>query len=301
MGLFGGTGTDANGNPIFDLDRAPTRQEVITMLVRLLGKEAEAKAGTWSVPFSDIADWARPYVGYAYTNGLTNGTSATTYGGTDVVTASQYLTFVLRALGYEAGTDFQWDRAWELSDRIGLTSGQYNINTSSFTRGDVAIISAQALNVSLKNLPYTLPNTTILPEASKNNAPSSVKIDILTKTRDGFKSASKAFYACANALLLLSEKTDTPNLIVSSTQQSQRQFINATSELSSAIALCGEYEDTQDVKSELSQIVTELSKFTSYSLSGTPQNTVEYLLLVSSSDSSSNLEKLLEQIEQWAK
>lgn len=26
LGLFNGTGTDANGNPIYDLDRAPTRQ-----------------------------------------------------------------------------------------------------------------------------------------------------------------------------------------------------------------------------------------------------------------------------------
>ena len=41
LGLFGGTGTDANGNPIFDLDRAPTRQEAITVLVGLLGKTGE--------------------------------------------------------------------------------------------------------------------------------------------------------------------------------------------------------------------------------------------------------------------
>ena len=38
LGLFNGTGTDANGNPIYDLDRAPTRHEAVTMLVRILGK-----------------------------------------------------------------------------------------------------------------------------------------------------------------------------------------------------------------------------------------------------------------------
>jgi hypothetical protein len=37
-GLFSGTGTDANGKPIFSLDRAPSRAEAITMLVSLLGK-----------------------------------------------------------------------------------------------------------------------------------------------------------------------------------------------------------------------------------------------------------------------
>lgn len=42
LGLFNGTGTDTDGNPIFDLDRAPTRHEAVTMLVRLLGKGEEA-------------------------------------------------------------------------------------------------------------------------------------------------------------------------------------------------------------------------------------------------------------------
>lgn len=150
LGLFNGTGANADGTPNYDLNRAPTRHEAVTMLVRLLGKEEDAKNGTWNIPFTDVADWAKPYVGYAYTNGLTNGTSATTFGGNDTVTASQYLTFVLRALGYESGTDFQWDKAWELSDKIGLTSGEYDA-TTRFVRGDVALISLSALVCNTKN------------------------------------------------------------------------------------------------------------------------------------------------------
>ena len=150
LGLFKGTGTNEDGTPIFDLDREPTRNEAITMLVRLLGKEAEAKTENWETPFTDVADWAKPYVGYAYANGLTKGTGDTTFGGDSLITASQYITFALRALGYESGTDFQWDRAWELSDRIGLTDGRYNASSSQFLRGDVAIISAKALPVKLK-------------------------------------------------------------------------------------------------------------------------------------------------------
>lgn len=148
LGLFNGTGTDAYGNPVFDLDRAPTRHEAVTMLVRLLGKDAEAKAGTWDIPFTDVADWAKPYVGYAYANGLTSGTSATTFSGNTSVSASQYLTFILRALGYESGIDFQWNAAWELSDLIGLTAGEYNATTTEFLRGDVAILSRAALYVN---------------------------------------------------------------------------------------------------------------------------------------------------------
>ena len=100
LGLFKGTGTDAAGKPVFDLNRAPTRAEAVTMLVRLLGKEDEALAGDWNTPFIDVADWAKPYVGYAYANGLTAGVSQTRFGSESSVTAAQFLTFVLRALGY---------------------------------------------------------------------------------------------------------------------------------------------------------------------------------------------------------
>lgn len=144
LGLFSGTGKDANGNPIFDLDRSPTRQEAITVLVGLLGKTEEAKAGKWNMPFTDVDNWAKPYVGYAYANGIASGTSATTFGAKDTVTVSQYLSFMLRVQGYESGKDFQWNKAWELSDQIGLTDGRYDENTKKFLRGDVVIISLQA-------------------------------------------------------------------------------------------------------------------------------------------------------------
>ena len=42
LGLFKGTGTTADGSPKFDLDRAPTRAEAVTNLVRLLGAEEAA-------------------------------------------------------------------------------------------------------------------------------------------------------------------------------------------------------------------------------------------------------------------
>lgn len=149
-GLFNGVGTNADGTPNFDLDRTPTRHEAVTMLVAMLGKSSEAQAGNWTTPFTDVADWAKPFVGYAYTNGLTSGTSATTYGGNQPVDATQYLTFVLTALGYKNGVDFQWNKAWELSDKLGITNGQYNA-TSTFTRGDVAVISYKALSAPTKD------------------------------------------------------------------------------------------------------------------------------------------------------
>lgn len=152
LGLFKGTGTDADGKPVFDLDRAPTRAEAVTMLVRLLGKESEAKSGSWTTPFTDVADWAKPYVGYAYANGLTTGVGKGLFGGGRPVTAAQYLTFVLRALGYESGTDFSWDTAWTLTDALGITNGQYHAGTNnSFLRADAALVSVCALGAAAKD------------------------------------------------------------------------------------------------------------------------------------------------------
>ena len=151
LGLFKGTGTNRDGTPVFDLDKIPTRNQAVIMLVRLLGKEEEALAGTWELPFTDVAkgSTAYPYIGYAYANGLANGTSTTTYGGGNPIRANQYITFVLRALGYTSGEDFQVSTAWEFSDKIGLTGGEYSAATKTFTRGDVAKISCDSLEVLL--------------------------------------------------------------------------------------------------------------------------------------------------------
>lgn len=152
MGLFSGTGTDEEGYPILDLDRAPTRQEAITLLINLLGKTEEAKNGNWPMPFNDVDNWAKPYVGYAYANGISSGLTSTTFGAKNKVSAAQYITFVLSALGYEAGKDFQWNKAWELSDKIGLTDGRYNANTTVFLRRDLAYVSYKYLSCENKDL-----------------------------------------------------------------------------------------------------------------------------------------------------
>lgn len=149
LGLFGGIGTNEDGTTNYDLNRTPNRAEAITMLVRLLGKEAEAKAGTWDIPFTDVPEWAVPYVGYAYANGLTGGISATEFGSTNTATQAQYLTFILRAMGYKDGEDFVWDRAWELSDKLGLTDSTKQ--SDDFLRGDVAVISLKALVATPKS------------------------------------------------------------------------------------------------------------------------------------------------------
>lgn len=146
MELFQGIGTDAFGNPIFALDKAPTRAQSVTMLVRLLGGEGEVLARDWTMPFQDVPEWAAGYVAYAYEKGLTTGRSPTRFDPDSPVGAAEYLSFVLRALGYSSEKDFQWDSAWTLTDKLGLTKKDYDETTTAFTRGDMAWVSYRALS-----------------------------------------------------------------------------------------------------------------------------------------------------------
>ena len=150
LGLFRGVGTNEDGTPDFGLDQVPTRNQALIMLVRLLGKEEEALAGTWSIPFKDVSENMRPYVGYAYTNGLTNGTTATTYSGAQPIKVNQYITFVLRALGYESGVDFTVSSPWEFARQVGIMEYQFSEYTTRFDRGDMALLSGNALTAPQK-------------------------------------------------------------------------------------------------------------------------------------------------------
>ena len=162
LGLFSGTGTDENGDPIFDLDRTPTRNEAIVMLVRLLGQEKHADSYRNIVlPFTDVSEWARPYIAYAYVMGYAKGTSPKIFDGNAKTTSSQFLSFVLSSLGYTNGVDFQWDSAWELSDKIGLTSGEYHAGNKTFSRGDAAQISLKALSIPIRGRSETLADVLI--------------------------------------------------------------------------------------------------------------------------------------------
>jgi len=140
LGLFRGT---QNG---YELDREPTRAEAATMLVRLLGAEEEALALTYTAPYTDVEDWAKPYVQYLQDKGLTKGTSATTFGYSEKCTAQQYATFLLRALGYSDSVDgdFTYAEAMKFAKDKGVVDGM-NCSESLFLRDHVAAMTIPRL------------------------------------------------------------------------------------------------------------------------------------------------------------
>ena len=149
MGLFQGTQNS------YDLDRTPTRAEAAVMLVRLLGKEAEAKSLTYTAPFTDLKGWEKPYVQYLYSNGLANGTNRTTFNPTGKCTAQMYAVFLLRALGYSDTADFSYANAIETAREQGIYDTGI-INVQNFLRDDAAAASYTVLSVSPKNSEGTL-------------------------------------------------------------------------------------------------------------------------------------------------
>ncbi|MDR0445703.1 MAG: hypothetical protein LBH17_01500 [Oscillospiraceae bacterium] len=146
LGLLKGAGTAADGSPNFALDDSVTRAQAAVMIVRLLGKAEEAGNEKWSLPFKDVPDWAESEIGYAHANGIILGASADSFDSYSSVTATQFLTLILRALGYKDGVDFTWDKAWEKTDALGITNGEYNAANNEVTRGSLAVLSLSALD-----------------------------------------------------------------------------------------------------------------------------------------------------------
>ncbi len=150
LGLFrGASDTD------YALDRAPTRTEAVVMLLRILGRENEILSSDFSHPFTDVPEWADPYIGYAYTTGLSQGVSETEFGSGNA-SAAMYLTLVLRSLGYSDadGEDFTWDNPYTLSEELGIL--QERVDTENFLRGDVVTISHAALSAKFNGSEETL-------------------------------------------------------------------------------------------------------------------------------------------------
>lgn len=149
--LFRGT------NLGYELGRELTRAEGITLLVRMLGQEEAAMKGTYSIPFTDVAEWAKPYVGYAYANGITNGISATEFGSQNTMTDYMFITLTLRALGYsDRGKvpQFVWNDPYMLAKNAGLISAAKA--DSFFSRGDAVEVFWNALSVDSYTLAYSL-------------------------------------------------------------------------------------------------------------------------------------------------
>ncbi len=113
-------------------------------------RESEALSANNSNPFTDVAEWAIPYVSYAYANGITKGISATEFDGDGVMKDYEFITMILRTLGYsDANGDFTWNTPYALAKEVGLAESADS--NSRFNRGNAFVVCYNALTAKVKS------------------------------------------------------------------------------------------------------------------------------------------------------
>ena len=141
---------DENGN--FNPDQNVTRAQMAVIMANLLDLKVDDFKNA-VIPFTDVPEWARPYVAACYADGITSGTSATTYGSNDTVTAAQAGLMMLKALGYfqnpgDFGNDWQLASIKQAS-KIDLYDGINAGATTALTRNEVAQLALNTLEATM--------------------------------------------------------------------------------------------------------------------------------------------------------
>jgi len=89
-------------NTTYEPDRAVTREQLITMLVRLMGWESQASGKSLPSDFpkaSSVAPWARGYVAIAIEKGIVVGKDFQDFRPQDAAKRAEVAVFAVRALG----------------------------------------------------------------------------------------------------------------------------------------------------------------------------------------------------------
>ncbi len=127
-----------------------TREEAITTVIRLMGKEKEALATKVAPSFKDVPkdSWAKSYIAYAEMKDWTNGMGDGKFGMGKNVTTKQYATYMLRVLGYG---DTPYEQSMIQAAKLGLLDDvKATKGDAIITRGDVFVVMNNTLNTKLK-------------------------------------------------------------------------------------------------------------------------------------------------------
>lgn len=121
-----------------DLLKPLTRAEAVTLLIRALGLESETTGYVVS-QFVDITsdNWASPYAALAKARGIASGVSETEFAPDERVTADQFATFTLRAIGEK---NFDYTEGTQILINKGIITEEQAETMDLFTRGDMAKI-----------------------------------------------------------------------------------------------------------------------------------------------------------------
>ena len=140
---------DQNGN--FNPDGSITRNEMAVVMAHLLNLDYDYYRGT--NPFTDVPEWAAPYVAACAAEGVVAGIGNGQYGGNQKVTAAQASLMVMKALGYfqnaeDFGSDWQVATIRQAS-YINLFDNISSNAESALTRAQVAQLVLNGLKANM--------------------------------------------------------------------------------------------------------------------------------------------------------
>lgn len=156
--------TTGVGNNRFGMGQTLTRYQMVTFLCRAFDPGSCSSGAGGSDKFVDVpaGHWANPSIGWAVDEGITSGTSPTTFGGAATLTREQMVTFLHRAKGSPTGgplgsdtyNDAPADRshwantavgwAYEQGISAGISGGVFGYGTS-LSRQEVVLFLCRAV------------------------------------------------------------------------------------------------------------------------------------------------------------
>lgn len=136
LGVFQGNGNNMNWNGTL------TRAEAVTILLRLLGQEEEAKAAaSWESAFTDVPQWAQGYVNLAYKQGMVAGVAPGIFNPNGLCSAQEFSLMILRLTDHSEGTDYSWSTAIRDFQKLVERGRAVDIRGAYATDRDVQLFS----------------------------------------------------------------------------------------------------------------------------------------------------------------
>jgi hypothetical protein len=129
------------------LEDGATREQAAKLIVDAMGWEVDMAATS---SFADVSDWAQPYVAVIEAEGVTIGIGGNLFGGQNPITGLEFVTWALRALGYDQTASYA-DQA-TVAAEAGITAGA----DVAVLRDDVVGTIYEMLTVAPKDGTVTL-------------------------------------------------------------------------------------------------------------------------------------------------
>ena len=140
------------------LSMATTRAQGATLLLRLMGKEDEAKAYAGKANFSDVVgnEWFAPLLAYLKANpnlgfdGYPDGT----FRPNKIMTVAEFNKVLMTCLGFRQDVDYIWANVMNYARNLGLLS--FSDGSKSLINNDIAMLIIDALAIRKKGVDETL-------------------------------------------------------------------------------------------------------------------------------------------------